>query len=339
MIIPTCGRGSFLARQHLRAAIALLAIVSLSPRLPAHAQADALQPEVTIGAADGPGALSRVGSAVVSTDGSRLYVGQPQEHLVRVFDTVSGGVLAEFGRRGTGPGEFNHVGRLGWRGDTLYVVDIALQRIVMFSPEGEHLHTRRIASAPLPETRSPALPVSLSPDGTVIGEPYLSLRPVAAGLIREQPIVRMDRDGGVIQTLASRDVRGTVAEAAIGDRIAVFVQPLSEVDHRSISADGARLVVVHAPPAASAPGRFVVTRMTFAGDTLDERGYEYTPEPLPREYTDSIYNAYAVITFRGVGEPGRALQAARRFVRVPAYAPPVSTSPRWSATASRSVHG
>lgn len=308
-------------RHYLLWAVAAVIPLTLQGQV---AERSTLSPQLRIGAADGPEALTTVGSAVLSPDGRLLYVGQPQERIVRVFDATSGKLLRTFGRQGSGPGEFNYVGRLGWRGDTLYVTDMALQRVTMFSPDGDVLKTLRIVSPLLEATRSPALATSLSPDGMVIGEPYASLRPIAAGLVKHIPIVRMTREGEIISTLATRDVSNSASEAASGGRITVFIQPLSEVAFRAFAPNGESLVLVHTPRPTASLGQFSITRFRHDGDTIYSRSYNYQPTPLSAAIVDSIHNAYATVTFARFGEAARARALAEQFVRLPRYDPPVS---------------
>jgi hypothetical protein len=42
--------------------------------------------------------------------GDRLFVGQPQERSIKVFDIETGALVQGLGRGGGGPGEFNRSG-------------------------------------------------------------------------------------------------------------------------------------------------------------------------------------------------------------------------------------
>lgn len=93
----------------------------------------------------GPKFFDRLSSVTVDPKGDRLYVVDiggvsSEHHRVRVFDAKSGQHLFDFGKRGSGPGEFNlprdlAVGKEG----RLYVVDGGNFRVQIFDHEGKYL--------------------------------------------------------------------------------------------------------------------------------------------------------------------------------------------------------
>lgn len=95
-------------------------------------------PMLTIGAEDSlPGhQLHRVTGAARLASGS-IAVGNGGSGEIRVFDPT-GGLRAGFGGIGGGPGEFQHIGSLlPVGGDSLMVWDPVLQRLSVWSGEGE----------------------------------------------------------------------------------------------------------------------------------------------------------------------------------------------------------
>ena len=96
----------------------------------------------------GPSFFARLTSASVDKQGERIYavdiggsiVSKPENHRVRVFNAKTGEHLFDFGKRGTGPGEFNlprdlAVGKDG----NLYVVDGGNFRIQVFTKDGKYI--------------------------------------------------------------------------------------------------------------------------------------------------------------------------------------------------------
>ena len=91
--------------------------------------------------------FQRLSSVTVDPQGRRLYgvdIGgvSSEQHMVRVFDAVSGAHLMDIGKRGNGPGEFNlprdvAIGKDG----RLYVVDGGNFRVVVFDRDGKYLQT------------------------------------------------------------------------------------------------------------------------------------------------------------------------------------------------------
>lgn len=89
--------------------------------------------------------FSRLASVTVDPAGKRVYavdIGgvSSEHHRVRVFDAVSGAHIADIGRRGSGPGEFNLPRDLAIGLDgRLYVVDGGNFRVVVFDRDGRYL--------------------------------------------------------------------------------------------------------------------------------------------------------------------------------------------------------
>ena len=94
----------------------------------------------------GPDYFDRLASVKVDKKGERAYVVdiggvQSPNHRVRVFDAKTGKHLFDFGKRGSGPGEFNLPRSVAVGKDKLYVVDGGNFRIQVFDMEGKFLQT------------------------------------------------------------------------------------------------------------------------------------------------------------------------------------------------------
>ena len=94
----------------------------------------------------GPKAFHRPSGIAASADGERVYVvdtggvDRKVEHRVRVYDPRSGAHLFDFGKRGTGEGEFNLPRDITIAPDgRLYVVDSGNFRVQIFDREGKFL--------------------------------------------------------------------------------------------------------------------------------------------------------------------------------------------------------
>ena len=86
------------------------------------------------------GELANPTDAALSPDGKRLYVADSKAHQIHVFELESGEMVASFGRRGEGDGEFNFPTSLDFDGEgNLYVVDQINARVQVLSADGEYL--------------------------------------------------------------------------------------------------------------------------------------------------------------------------------------------------------
>jgi DNA-binding beta-propeller fold protein YncE len=89
--------------------------------------------------------FTRLSSVTVDPAGTRVYavdIGgvSSEQHMVRVFDAMSGAHLLDIGKRGAGPGEFNLPRDLAIGKDgRLYVVDGGNFRVVVFDRDGRYL--------------------------------------------------------------------------------------------------------------------------------------------------------------------------------------------------------
>lgn len=293
--------------------------------------AEAQQPSIyrldetlRIGAIDGPSALSRVSSLSVSQDGTLLYVAQPQEHGVRVFDATSGVAIKRFGKAGEGPGEFRELSRLGWRGDSLYATDFLLQRIAMFSPAGDHLITQTFNTPLQSENLRGSYPVGMTAAGSVISEERLSVLSLADGSVVSSPWSLIGRDGAVIGQVGVKDLREIRTAVPAGTRVTLLPQPFSTRNYLALHPDGTSMVVLNQPAGRDRPGTYQVLRLNADGSRIFSRTYKYTPVPVPEQTADSII-AFETMVLEQSLPRGRAEEAVRKHLVIPETIPPISS--------------
>jgi hypothetical protein len=110
---------------HGRRAFALCAVVLVATASPARSQ----------GAAEIPEGLSSIDDVRELRDG-RVLVLDTQERRVRIAD-FSRNAIADFGRKGSGPGEYQApVGLFAMPGDSTAIFDGPSGRVLMFAPDG-----------------------------------------------------------------------------------------------------------------------------------------------------------------------------------------------------------
>jgi hypothetical protein len=271
--------------------------------------------DLRIGEADGPGALTAVSALVTSRDESLVFVGQPQEQTIRVFDAATGSFLSNVGRSGQGPGEFRSISRLSVRGDTMFVADLFQQRLVWFSISGDHIQTAAIRSRSQPSVSA----VVPAPEGLFWGEsPF---RPGLRGPM-ERPLVLMDVEGRTEAVVAVQSMAGGSGAVVAGDRVAVFMQPFATLRHlRAFAPDGSAVVVVDTENGGGRrDGTYLVLKITPRADTVFSARLIHRPTRLPQQVRDSIYASFSTI----FGGSRRGMRLAREHVDVPEIAPPVA---------------
>ncbi len=126
------------------------------------------EPRLQIGSAnDGESALYRVTGAVRLRDG-RIVVANAGTRELKFFDS-NGVHLASTGQRGDGPGDFEHLGRIGALEDgRVAVMDMLLGRVSVFSADGVHDHTYQVSRG-LGEAGSRIEVYGFLANGTLVG--------------------------------------------------------------------------------------------------------------------------------------------------------------------------
>lgn len=165
---------------------------------PAGGWRGAAEPLFTVGWDPGGPMLTWVQSGRILPDGGAL-VGDFRAGTIYGIGP-DGSLLGTWGRKGQGPGEYQGLGAILLRGDSILVSDGRLRRVTLLSPGGEVLATRRLAGTFLHQAST------ILSDGRLLvvpGEGYggvAEMRP--AWVFETQPILAVDPDGGTVDTLA-----------------------------------------------------------------------------------------------------------------------------------------
>lgn len=95
-----------------------------------------LVPDLRVGSIDDEAmALTFFDGLEVGRDG-RIYTLHPQESLIRIHE-ANGEPVGTIGGPGDGPGEFRSPRAMGWRGDSLWVLDFRTYRFSYFNADGQ----------------------------------------------------------------------------------------------------------------------------------------------------------------------------------------------------------
>ena len=243
--------------------------------------------------------LSPISWVAVARNGD-IVVSQNQDLNVRFFDE-RGGDLGTFGRRGSGPGEFQWIGSHGWLADTLFVLDPQARRLTLVSPARTLVRTMPWPSTILldddPSTPEPhffwVLPVALYADGSMLTSPMMAAGDSAirwpGGNPAGDPFVNVDENGAFRKIVATRPEDPCQARFPMPGGSGSIPVPFCFAPLTDFAPDGRRIATV-LPGASSAPGsasyRLIV--VAAAGDTTLARDYTYTPISVPPDTVESV---------------------------------------------------
>lgn len=297
------------------------------PQTPGAAERWMLVPDLRVGSADRPNySLTQVWDLGVDDRGS-IYVAQPMEAAVRVYDK-EGRFVTTIGSGGPGPGEFGLPAKLGWRGDTLWVLDGSRHAISMFGPGGEYVGSVSFLTPSGSDLLRHFSPGTLLADGSVLSIPPTPSQFIADGLVRFLPIIRLDRDGVVLDTISQLSVRNsslTVRSPAPWRGSMHSRQPLSDAPLHVVTRDGTALLLVdRSTTETPGPARFRITKVDPRGDTIYSRDYAYSPRPIPPAWVDSLLDSQVARSAERFPSPAAAREAVRDALFLPPYFPPVS---------------
>jgi hypothetical protein len=233
-----------------------------------------------------------------------IYISQPQDHTVRAFD-LTGRLVRTIGGRGQGPGEFERLETIGFRGDTLYAADGALHRVSYFAPDGSFVRSFRMVSPLLgaapPNIYFPTAPQVVLADGTALLTPDAPVALIASGT-GKAPYVRIDRQSQVVDTIAWRQLPTITFETVSGGERFYAPRPFRQDPLYQLMPDGSGLVVVDRPTATSETrqAEYRVTKISPTGDTLFARAYTYAPVPLT---STNLSQALSAVELRFANRP------------------------------------
>lgn len=284
-----------------------------------------VEPAGEIGSIAGDDALADVLFVTVGP-ASRVYVTQWQVPHVAVFDST-GRPLGRIGRAGMGPGEFSpQPGRMGWKGDTLWVSSRG--KTQLFSRSGEYLRGVGFRN-PLPGqealTYTPGRPAS---DGTFVTSTGYSQHLVEQGILTEGPILRVDATGAVVDTLAWIALAGRVMALHIREGTTSYTSshPFRSEPIWRATSDGTGIFIVERQPSSGdGSNTFRILRISVSGDTLVDRHVPYQPVEVGPDARDHVVRDMARrYADRYSMTEAAAAAAVRESAEFPDHWPPVS---------------
>ncbi|MEP6833725.1 MAG: hypothetical protein ABJB74_10030 [Gemmatimonas sp.] len=240
------------------------------------------------------------------------------DRQIRVYD-ANGKRIGSVGRRGKGPGEFEYIGPLMWKADTLVVDDYSQRRFTYISPDVKVLRTavyptmksvqlgaRKFDGAPgtgVGPRTAPHRPFAMLPDGSQLAywnEPVKNPTPLQIALGGPLYIVHVTLDGTARTIFNASDYTDDrIAMEAFG--FGEFA-PFTFVPKTVASATGDRLAHLASIATSSEGGTFTVSLFRSNGDVAFVRTFPFRGVPIPKAARDSEIADYA-----NGGEGGKAV--------------------------------
>jgi hypothetical protein len=214
------------------------------------------------------------------------------------------------GHAGDKPGDISTVQRLGWIGDSLWVVDASLRRVTVFAPDRS---VARVAPFPLSAEGPPGtavvnygsghmapIIVAVYPGGDLLLD-EISLN----GMLGHGMHLLRESNGGEYR--ASMGVHtppeGECQLPKDGFRFTV-TRPFCRAPPPALAQNGRFIANVAFPPGNADSAQYVVTNVNARGDTIYHRSYPFSALPVTARELDSAV-AHGVEQVNGL----RALEA------------------------------
>lgn len=231
---------------------------------------------------------------------NEVFISQNAVNAIRAF-APAGGEIAWIDGEATPSGSFGDIGRMGFKGDSLWAYDDRLRRILLFTPALTVDYTIRLPTQirlPIPAGGAPMdfhaiRPLAMTPEGRIHG-------------LLGSPDPRGREYDFDVRNYASVDPAGEghrlVARVAVGGRTAVMQStgrriamsfPFAPEPIYEASIDGRYSVLVEVTRERRRSGAFGVTLFGTSGDTIYSREYPYRPLAVPRGVRDSVIAAVA----------------------------------------------
>ena len=319
------------ARSIRQATVLALSLAPLAPPL-AHGQDAANAPRREVrevlrlgDAVDVPDWLTFAAEPRLMLDASgRLFVVPGNDPRIRVLDS-DGEFIRYIGNRGTGPGEFSHLYRTGFAGDTLWVQDMFAARTSFFDSTGAHIRTD--ANTGQPEMGS----------GYAMKMPLAEGRQLVVGPPGEATEGQRAR---MAVAIGPRDESRADTVASVLESTTMEIEGVGSFAHRLVAAppvhargpDGSGVVVVDWD--IDLPDRVAVRRYGPDGRLTAESTLDFDLREIPADVSEAYIEA-GIAMFRRTAEtlpetvgrqvPANLRAAVIRGSIIPDYYPPIAT--------------
>jgi hypothetical protein len=215
-------------------------------------------------------------SSVRANSRGDIAVTLTQDAQIRVYD-ANGRRVSTFGRRGSGPGEFQFFfDAKGWIGDTVWIVDGNLKRLTYITRAGKLIRTESTTESRWTRTGSNGTVASFTPNARSRDGGWLGAGAFYQG---ETKYLR------AFMALTPTDARFI---ATIDADSTYEFWPFAAGAVTAFSQDGEHAAYASANALLLNGGKYRVRLFRRNGDTVYTREFDYTGVPLSRRTVDSV---------------------------------------------------
>ncbi len=276
---------------------------------------DSMRVTLRLGGTDGGGHILNVVTSIVTGPRGLIFLTQPQDGYISVFDTA-GRDVGRIGRRGQGPGEFTELIGIGIAADTLWTTDFRSHNIHLFSLTGTLLASRDFSqTARLQDLERDRALAYLSGGSAVMrysrlgdpsAAPVILMRVRSANSSRADTLLRVDR---------------LPREWSI-ERVGKVEQPFDDYPLLALSPQGSELIVVERPTGNTTIARVTVRRISTTTTTQERRAsIDLRVERVPAATVDSIIDRRATSLMRAFSGTFPSIAAMRTALRAGMFVP------------------
>jgi hypothetical protein len=226
-----------------------------------------------------------IGSVIVGP-GGRIALTIPQDRQIRVY-SATGAEQYRFGRRGSGPGEFEQPLTMRFMGDSVWMYDLTHRRVTIITPEGKLARTMLMASQGGLPSMNPMFIRGESVTGTAVVRS--SDGAAGASTIWLARILREDSP----QQLVPLPTTTVTVNAAVEGRTMGRVVPFTAQASWSFSGSGTLLSWINTVPGRGSSADVHVIAYRIDGTKRFERRIPFQALPVTAAQRDS---ALATIT-------------------------------------------
>lgn len=279
-----------------------------------------------------------LGSVLVGPQG-QMVVTLFTDQQVRFYD-AAGKRYATFGRKGSGPAEFQRMTRSGWTGDTVWIYDSSLRRMTYISLAG-----KLIRSAPLADALNRGMVgggrldevgavMSFSPSGVVPSGALVGLGSVVSAVgpggkpVTKRQILATAITGGRHKSLGEPPAIDAFVRVEGPGSSSSSAIPFVFQSATAFADDGTRFGTMTVEMGDNGGTYTVSTFSTDDGAPLYKRSFPFVGTPIPSRVLDSAVNQMGLrdngTSFFPNPQTAEKLRALARE-KLPKFYSPVST--------------